>query len=123
MTDSRERGFTLIEVLISIIILSVGVLALLQGSAAVTRMLRDGRERSRATAMATTRLERIRQLARTTTPNCTSLTSGSQSYANGTTEAWTVAGTGFQRTVTVSVGFRLGTRSSSQTYRTTLLCQ
>jgi prepilin-type N-terminal cleavage/methylation domain-containing protein len=121
--NHSESGFTLVEVLISITLLSVGVLALLDSSATVTKMLRDGRQRSRAVALATTRLELLRRQARTTSPNCSALTNGSQSYSDGYRETWTISGSGWQRAVTVAVAFPNGRQTAAQSYRTTLLCQ
>lgn len=123
MRSSSERGFTVIEVLIAVTVLSVGVLAMLQSSAGVTGMLRDGRQRSRAVAIATTRLETLRQQAISTTPTCTALSGGSATTAGRFQESWTVSGSGFSRSVVVTVSYPLGTHSSSQTVRTAILCQ
>jgi prepilin-type N-terminal cleavage/methylation domain-containing protein len=43
MSQSRERGFTIAEVMIAVVLLSFGVMALVGSSAMVTRMIGKGR--------------------------------------------------------------------------------
>lgn len=57
---AARPGFTLAETLISIVLLSVGVLALAGTSMAVARLLGAGELRERAALLAATRLERLR---------------------------------------------------------------
>jgi len=119
--SGRRDGFTLIEVLIAIGILSVGILALLQTAASITVMLRDGRLRTMASAVAASRLDNLRLAAASTTPTCAALTSGSATSLN-LAETWTVAGTGRSRTVTATVTVSNGSRNLGMTVRGTLLC-
>jgi type IV pilus assembly protein PilV len=125
MTRSpKTAGFSMIEVLIAIVVLSIGVLALLNTAAGTTVMLRDGRLRTSASAIAQSRLDSLRFVAQSTTPTCTSLNSGSASYAAGTTEAWTVSGSGRTRSVTETVGVSNGSRRIGQmTVQATIFCQ
>jgi len=119
--SGRKDGFTLIEVLIAIGILSVGILALLQTAGSITVMLRDGRLRTVASAMAASRIDNLRLAAASTTPSCSAVSSGSASSLRGT-ESWTVAGAGRSRTVTEIVNVSNGTRQLGMTVRATLLC-
>jgi len=119
--SGRRDGFTLIEVLIAIGILSVGILALLQTAASITVMLRDGRLRTMASAVAASRLDNLRLAAASTPPTCAALTSGSATSLN-LAETWTVAGTGRSRTVTATVTVSNGSRNLGMTVRGTLLC-
>ncbi|HJR35057.1 MAG TPA: prepilin-type N-terminal cleavage/methylation domain-containing protein [Gemmatimonadales bacterium] len=122
MRVSRGRdGFTLIEVLIAVGILSVGILALLQTAGSITVMLRDGRLRTAASAVAASRIDNLRLAAAATTPTCASVTSGSATSLHGS-ESWTVAGTGRSRTVAVTVTVSNGPRQLGMTVRATLLC-
>ena len=66
---SNRSGFTLIEVMVAIVILSVGVLGLISTSALVTRMIGRGNITTKATQQAQTRLEILRQQALSTTPS------------------------------------------------------
>ena len=122
MKRSRRRdGFTLIEVLIAIGILSVGILALLQTATSITVMLRDGRLRTMASAIAASRIDNLRLAAASTTPTCASVTGGSATSQNGT-ESWTVTGSGRSRTITATVTISNGARQLGMTVRGNLLC-
>ena len=56
----NERGFTIIEIIIAIIVLTVGVLGLVTTAALVTRMIARGQRSAVATAFGARRLERMR---------------------------------------------------------------
>ncbi len=56
----NQRGFTIIEVIIAIIVLTVGVLGLVTTAALVTRMIGRGQRSATAAAFASRRLERMR---------------------------------------------------------------
>jgi len=114
-------GFTLIEVLIAIGILSVGILALLQTSGSITVMLREGRLRTMASTVAANRIDNLRLAAASTTPTCASVASGSGTSIQGT-ETWTITGTGRSRTVAVTVTIPNGSRQLTITVRGNLLC-
>ena len=59
----ERRGFTIIEVIIAIIVLTVGLLGMVTTSALVTRMIGRGQRSAAATAFAARRLERMRVAA------------------------------------------------------------
>jgi prepilin-type N-terminal cleavage/methylation domain-containing protein len=100
---ASARGFTIAEVLVAIMILSVGVLAIAASSGSVYRMLGYGRLSTEAAHLASTRLELLRRQANTTTPRCTSLANGVDTVTTGIIESWTVSGTGLSRSVVVVV--------------------
>jgi type IV pilus modification protein PilV len=56
----NDKGFTVIEVIVAIIILSVGILGLASSAATVTRMIGQGQRFSEASAMASERFEILR---------------------------------------------------------------
>jgi len=56
----NQRGFTIIEIIIAIIVLTVGVLGLVSTAALVTRMIGRGQRSAVATAFGARRLERLR---------------------------------------------------------------
>jgi len=62
MTKGRD-GFTLIEIMIAIIILSIGLLGLASTMAVSTRMVGRGQRSAAASTFATSRLERSRMAA------------------------------------------------------------
>lgn len=55
-----ERGFTIVEVIIAIIVLTVGLLGLVTSSALVTRMIARGQRSANAATFATRRIEILR---------------------------------------------------------------
>jgi len=59
-TTKNRRGFTIIEVIIAIIVLTVGILGMVTTAALVTRMIARGQRSAMATAFAARRLERMR---------------------------------------------------------------
>ena len=55
-----SRGFTLLEVLVALIVLSVGLLAFAAAGARTTRLISDGRRLERGALTAWSELERLR---------------------------------------------------------------
>ena len=68
----NEKGFTIIEVIIAVIVLSVGLLGLASTSALVTRMIAQGHRYTEIAAMGQGKLEELRVV------NCTLMTPGSE---------------------------------------------
>lgn len=58
-----RAGFTIVEVVVAMIVVSVGVLGMLGTAALVTRMLARGRWVASASTIASSRLERLRPSA------------------------------------------------------------
>lgn len=80
----RSRaGFTIIELVVAIIIMTVGILALATGSAGVVKQMRAGNQAALATVVGQARLENIRSLG------CSSL-SGGTATTRGMTEKWAI---------------------------------
>jgi prepilin-type N-terminal cleavage/methylation domain-containing protein len=102
---SSERGFTLAEVLVAIMILSVGLLAIAASSGSVYRMLGHGKLSTEVAHIASTRMELLRREANSTTPRCSSagLVSGVDTPETNVIEQWTVTGAGLSRNVIVVV--------------------
>jgi prepilin-type N-terminal cleavage/methylation domain-containing protein len=73
----NQRGFTIIEIIIAIIVLTVGVLGLVTTAALVTRMIARGQRSAVATAFGARRLERLRARA------CTSRADGADTLYRG----------------------------------------
>ena len=62
-TTKNQRGFTIIEVIIAIIVLTVGILGMVTTAALVTRMIARGQRSADASAFAGRRVERMRVAA------------------------------------------------------------
>ncbi len=79
------RGFTLVELMLSLMLFTVGILSLTATSAVVVRMMGGARQQTIAATMAQSRFERLRGLA----CSAPALTGGSAT-ARGIAETWTV---------------------------------
>ena len=103
----RSPGFTLIEVLIAIVVLSIGVLALTGTSATVNRMIGRGRVETHAAFLASRRVDQLRLAAASTSPRCQApgFASGGPSWEDGLRQTWTVAPAGKVRRVRVTVAY------------------
>jgi type IV pilus assembly protein PilV len=125
MKQSSRGGFTIVEVLIAIVMLSIGVLALASSSGSITRMMHFGRMKTDATAIGQSVLDSLRYRSQATTPKCTSVVTGSQATAPkaGFATNWTVTTSGNTRNVVVAVRYWVGTRLRGDTLRTTFYCQ
>jgi len=79
-----RRGFTLVELVVSMVIITVGVLALVSTSAGVLQQMRSGHQSTLAATVAQSRMETIRSL------QCASAASGSAT-TRGMNETWTIS--------------------------------
>lgn len=110
MKPNRKRnGFTIIEVIIAIIVLTVGILGMVTTGALITRMIARGQRTAEASAFAARRLERMRVAACVTAQRV----NGSDTLYRGSTwsafNTWTFTDLG-------NLNFRLKIKS---TYKTT----
>lgn len=124
---TSERGLSLIEVMIAIVILGVGILAMGATAGAVTATLTGSRAATQATQMAMGELERLRVVARSTKPACgapTFSSSVSVMKQDGVSMTWSVPPTGTSRQVQVTVTYPEGRgRTKTETFRTLVPCQ
>jgi prepilin-type N-terminal cleavage/methylation domain-containing protein len=125
--NQRERGFTLIEVMLAVVLLTIGVMALVGSSALVTRMIGKGKESTIAVQVATARFEKLRTIAASTAVPCTAAGFASgNATTSGVAEAWVVGAApaiGTARDVTVSVTYRNNRGSVTDAITTTFLCK
>lgn len=89
-----RQGFTIVEVVVAMIVVSVGIVGMLGTAALVTRMLARGRWVAGASTVAFSRMERLRPAACITTQRVngadTTYTVGNASVVN----RWTFADVG-----------------------------
>lgn len=124
----REGGFTIVEVLVAIIVLTVGVLALAGTSAMVTRMLGEGKHATAAVQVATRRVETLRQLATNSATGCANagFANGGPVTSVGVSERWTIAPTvpaSQGRIVQVIYSYPTSRGLSWDTLRTIMTCK
>lgn len=112
-----EHGFTIVEVLIAVLILSVGLLALVGSAAVTTRMISQGQRYSEASALANERFEILRS------QTCASMTGGSATQGRFTV-TWSVVpdATGRSRIVSVRVVSPTASGTRADDFRTVILC-
>ena len=118
---SDTRGFTLIEILIAIVILSIGVLGMVGTAGLVSRMIGQGKRNTQAATVAMQRMETIRETAMSTNPRCTALAGGTAT-TSGVTETWTVSGTGRSRRIRLIVVYPTNRGVATDTVNTVVLC-
>lgn len=110
-----RRGFTVIELTVSLVVLSVGLLAMAANSAVIGGQMRGSRQMAEAAITAQARFERLRSVP------CTALTGGNAS-AGTIVEIWTA--TNGTRVVEVTDTVKFTTRNGQQAfaYRTIVPC-
>lgn len=111
----NDKGFSLVEVVIAMLILTVGVLGLAATAGVVTRMTGQGGRLGGAAAVAGSRLERLRA-----TP-CASLASGAAGGGKYS-ESWTVTRVGLLVTVDLSVAYAGTQGTRTDRFATTISC-
>lgn len=116
--QSRPRaraGFTLAELLVALMVFSVGALAMVATSANVMTMITASKNRALAASIAASRFERMRAQP------CSAHQTDSAS-TRGITEAWQVVKLAKADDVTVRVSFVADRRTQSRIYRSFLQC-
>lgn len=102
-------GFSLVEVLVAIVVLAIGIIAMGGTAGMVTRMIGRGKMSTRASQVATRKMEELRLAAYSTTPRCTAAgfaSGGPEVTWEAVTRSWNVPASGKVRTVTVTVSFK-----------------
>lgn len=123
MMAPHTKGFTIVELLVSITILALGVLAVAAGTVYTTRNLSRSRLATVAAAQGTSKLDELLSYARATSPPCGAANFASSVtpvIATGVTLTWTVPPTGSLRTIQVRAQYRLartGLRTDTLTAR------
>lgn len=121
---SRDRkGFTIVETLVAVIILSIGVLALATTVGGITRMMSSGQQKTRAATVAASILDSLRNQAYSSIPKCSGLSNGSKTtglYGTRYASTWTITGAGTSRAVSIQVSYRVGPRVLGDTLLSTI---
>lgn len=122
---ARRSGFTVMELIVAIVILSIGLLGLAATSGIVMRLIGGGSHQTVAANVALARFEQLRSLS------CGRMTSGSAVNRN-VQEAWSVTPVGpvaaptamdVRLTITYQTNVRRGGSSSrTQSYRSQIVC-
>lgn len=112
---TSPRGFTIVELLVAIVIFSVGLLALASTAGVILTSLTSTQSRTIAAEVAESRLERLR------TTTCANRASGSATE-RGIAETWTLNHVARADDVTVAVTFLSNHQNRTETFRTFFPC-
>jgi Tfp pilus assembly protein PilV len=121
MTGRRE-GFTIVEVLIAMVMMTIGILAMAQTTGGITRMMSNGQRKTRSFAVATSLMDSLRNQAK---QSCAGMVGGTGSNPVGITKTWTVSSSGStntSHTIRVITAYRVGTRAQGDTLYATIYC-
>ena len=112
----NQRGFSLIEVMVAMLILSVGVLGVAAASGYITKLTAEGGRSGGSAAVAEARIEQL-----TATP-CASLATTGTATTGKFTESWTVTTSSLLRTISESVTYPMGSKNRTATYIAYISC-
>lgn len=122
-TRARPRdGFTIVEVMVAIVILSIGILGLAATAGVVVRQMTGAVHQSVAATVAYSRMERIR------TGNCVAMKDSSSPAAGVTTrnvtERWKIVGTPGSHVLLVydTISYVVRGKKKSQAYHSEYPC-
>ena len=126
----RDRGgFTIIEVLVAICILTVGILAMMGTSVAVQRLITRGRRVTQATQLGEQVLDSLRLKANENLQSCTGLVSNSTGYSRqAVTVKWAIGaltninGNVYERQVQVFLTYAADRKNLADTITTVFKC-
>lgn len=129
MSVRTERGFTLVEVMLSVMLLTVGVMALVGSAAMTQRMIGGGKESTFLAQRSAARIDYLRQLAASTAAPCTAA-----GFANGDTvntkygvrETWAIStpvGAPNTRLIELRLRYKRAGRALADTVKTLILCK
>lgn len=99
-------GFTLLEILVAILIVTVGLLGLAGTLGPVASLAGDGKARGRAALLLTSRVSRLRSELLASAPGCVAPLAGSELHGSGAIESWTAFLDGRVVEVRVTVSIR-----------------
>lgn len=119
-----RSGFTVAEVIVAVILLSVGLLALAGSTAIASRMVGMGQQATRVGQTAAARVERLRQVAFSTALPCSAAAWRSDSAGGtGLSESWSILDdAGPVRRVLIVLRSRHPGGTRSDTVFTAVLC-
>ena len=99
-----RSGFTLLEVLIATIVVTVGLLALASTIGLSATLAGRGRAQSRAALLLQSRADLLRQEVSAGRPGCTPPSAGARSHAPGVVESWNASPAAGVIELTIRVG-------------------
>lgn len=121
MTHPRS-GFTLFEVLVAVVITTLGIGALLGTLTASAALAGDGRRMGRAAALLASRADELRARVAAAAPGCSAPSAGSSPGVEGIAEAWSAAVRGNVVDLVLEARYRRHGRPVADTLFTAVPC-
>jgi prepilin-type N-terminal cleavage/methylation domain-containing protein len=112
---NRRSGFTVVELVVAVVVLSVGLLGLAGTSAVVLKQMKGAKTQLSASQIAASRIEKLSGTA------CLKSATLGTATANGVTESWTVAPTD-NETMTAVVSVTFAGRTNPEQFNTVIAC-
>lgn len=100
----RTTGFTLLEVLVALCVITIGLLGLAGTLGPIARLAGQGRARGRAALALSSRADMLYAELRAGAPACLPPSAGTQQHPDGVVETWTVSPTPGGMEVRIAVG-------------------
>ncbi len=110
-----QRGFSLVEVVVAILVLTIGILGLAASAGQVTKMTGWGQRYGGSAVVAASQLEQLRA-----TP-CTSLANGNTTSGRYAV-TWTITANGTLRDMVVTVTYNNGRATRTDTFESFRSC-
>jgi prepilin-type N-terminal cleavage/methylation domain-containing protein len=110
-----RRGFTLVELIVSLMVFGIGALAMVATSANVITLMTASKNRTLAAEVASAQFEKMRS------QGCSAHTSDSTKIS-GISESWAVTKLAKMDDVTVRVTFLANRRTQTRVYRSFMSC-
>ena len=117
----HREGFTIVEVLIAIVMLTLGILTLASTAGGITRMMSNGQRKTRAYALASSTMDSLRNKA---VQACSGLANGTSTHGE-VSRAWTVSSPGSTQTlhtISVTTSYRVSGRTKGDTLYASIYC-
>lgn len=115
-----RSGFTLLEVLVALLVISVGLLGLAGTLGPASALMGEGRAKGRIALVLESRLDRLRRELARGAPACLVPASGSLAHPDGVVEVWSAAASGGLIALRVTAGIPV--RGVPDTLLTNLAC-
>jgi prepilin-type N-terminal cleavage/methylation domain-containing protein len=118
-----RRGFTIVEVVVALVILSVGVLALAGSSAVVMRQMTTGARTGQAASLAQSRFEQFASRASCNAIVAVGGSTGGTATSRGIEEGWRVTRPTSSGTVTVRDSVRVPRAKKYVIFESEIRCE
>jgi prepilin-type N-terminal cleavage/methylation domain-containing protein len=117
-----RRGFTLLEVLLALLVLTAGLLGFAGTLGPISALAGQGRVHSRAAVVVASRVSRLRTELQAGAPGCVLPAAGSAMHPSGVDESWQSSLSVNIVEFRIVVRFRLPRRTPAETLTTRIPC-